>query len=261
MTPTLYSRDVTHDLSYPVPRGRMTREVPAGRTTAAPQQGANQRAARKQGTLLVALMAAVALVDQSVKWWAWRHFPWAQINPGGDAITGSRIGTWFADPFTGALLDLMNVGVVCIVIYILMHCRLHPAVRVTGALVTGGWGSNLLDRLGVHYWTAPDSVRGVVDFIHVDGAYYNLADFFIIFGTPLLVLAILYQVARTLMGHGAPKTALPARSPMGVRVPALVGVSMILAVTLGATHYGSVSAASCITTQPGMYAGVSFLQC
>jgi len=206
-------------------------------------------------------MAAVALVDQSAKWWAWRHFPWTQINPGGDAITGSKIGTWFADPLTGALLDLMNVGVVSIAIYAMMRCRLHPAVKVTGALVIGGWGSNLLDRLGVHYWTAPDSVRGVVDFIHVDGAYYNVADSFIIFGTPLLILALLYQVARTLMGHRAPKAAPPARSPIGVRGPVFLGVAMILAVTLGATHYGSVSAASCITTQPGLYAGVSYLQC
>jgi lipoprotein signal peptidase len=239
----------------------MTREVSAGQTIAVTHQDVNQRAAGRQGTLLVTLMAAVALVDQAVKWWAWRHFPWAQINPGGDAITGSRIGTWFADPLSGALLDLLNVGVLGIVIYVFMRCRLDPAVRVTGALVLGGWSSNLLDRLGVHYWTAPDSVRGVVDFIHFDGAYYNVADFFIIFGTPLLVLAILYQVARTLMGHGAPKTALPAPSPIGIWGTVLVGVTMILAVTLGATHYGSVSAASCITTQPGMYAGVSFLQC
>jgi len=206
-------------------------------------------------------MAAVILADQAVKWWAWRHFSWARINPGGDAIVGQRVSTWFANPVTGALLDLMNVGVMSIAVYVLTRCRLYPAVRVLGALVIGGWGSNLLDRLGVHYWTAPDSVRGVVDFIHFDGAYYNLADFFIICGTPLLMLALLYQVARALMGHGAPKTALSARSPIGVRVPALLGVSMILAVTLGATHYGSVSAASCSTTQPGVDAGVSFLQC
>jgi len=36
---------------------------------------------------------------------------------------------------------------------------------VPGALVIGGWSSNLLDRLGMHYWTAPGSVRGAVDFI------------------------------------------------------------------------------------------------
>jgi hypothetical protein len=127
--------------------------------------------------------------------------------------------------------------------------------------VVGGWGSNLLDRLGVHYLTAPNSVRGVVDFIHLDGAYYNVADFFIIFGTPLLVLAVLYQVVRTVLGHAPVKAAPPARNPIGVRVPALVGTGLILAVTLGATHYGTVSAASCSAASAGEYAGVSILAC
>jgi hypothetical protein len=54
----------------------------------------------------------------------------------------------------------------------------------------GGWSSNLLDRLGMHYLTAPGSVRGAVDFLHLGGAYYNLADLFIIAATPLFLLAV-----------------------------------------------------------------------
>jgi lipoprotein signal peptidase len=60
----------------------------------------------------------------------------------------------------------------------------------------GGWGSNLLDRLGMHYWTAPGSVRGVVDFIRITGASYNVADLFIIGATPLFLLAVVFPGPR-----------------------------------------------------------------
>jgi hypothetical protein len=44
----------------------------------------------------------------------------------------------------------------------------------------------------MHYWTAPGSMRGAVDFIHLGSHYYNVADFFIIGATPLFFLGISY---------------------------------------------------------------------
>jgi lipoprotein signal peptidase len=57
-------------------------------------------------------------------------------------------------------------------------------------MMIGGWSSNLLDRLGMHYMTAPGSGRGAVDFIPLGLHHYNVADFFIVLGTPLFILAV-----------------------------------------------------------------------
>jgi hypothetical protein len=54
----------------------------------------------------------------------------------------------------------------------------------------GGWGSNLLDRLGMHHLTAPGSVRGVIDFITIGDECYNVADFVIGAATVLFLLAL-----------------------------------------------------------------------
>jgi lipoprotein signal peptidase len=153
--------------------------------------------------MVLTLLAGVIVLDQAIKWWAWRHVSGAKINSGGDVLVGN---------------------------------------------VLGGWGSNLLDRLGMHYWTAPGSVRGVVDYLHLGGGTYNVADFFIIGVTPLFLVAVGY------LGWGA------AKRPASVRVVApatrnrprartsmlaLGGAGLIVvAVTLGATNYGGVSAAS-----------------
>jgi lipoprotein signal peptidase len=146
--------------------------------------------------LVLSLITAVIVLDQAAKWWAWRHLSWARINSGGDVLVGHTIGAWYAGPVTGPLLDLLDFGLLSIAVSVLACCRAAVSVRVSGTLMTGGWVSNLLDRLGVHYWTAPGSVRGVVDFIHIDGHYYNVADFFIIGCTPLFLLAAGYQGVR-----------------------------------------------------------------
>ena len=58
-------------------------------------------------------------------------------------------------PVTGALLDLLDFGLLSIAVAALARCRAPIAVVVPGALMTGGWGSNLLDRLGSHYLDRP----------------------------------------------------------------------------------------------------------
>jgi lipoprotein signal peptidase len=145
---------------------------------------------------VLVLLIAVVVLDQSVKWWAWRHVSWTKINSGGDALVGRTIGSWYADPVTGALLDLLDLGLLSVAAWGLARCRATAAVVVPGALMTGGWVSNLSDRMGIHHWTAPGSVRGVVDFMHIGAHYYNLADFFIIGCTPLFLLAVTYQGVR-----------------------------------------------------------------
>jgi len=197
--------------------------------------------------VVLALIAAVVVLDQAVKWWAWRHVPWTRINSGGDVLVGRTIGRWYAGPVTGALLDLLDVGLLSIAVWVLARCRAIAAVIVLGAFMIGGWSSNLLDRLGIHYWTAPDSVRGVVDFIHIGGNYYNVADFFIIGCTPLFLLAAGYQGVRAAMRPVAARSVPPPRrSRARLRIPpALAGAGLTLVVALGAANYGGVSAASC----------------
>ncbi len=160
--------------------------------------------------MVLSLLAAVIVPDQAAKWWAWRHVPCAVINPGGDLLSGPTIGAWYAAPVSGALLDVLDVALLATAILLLSRWRTANWVSVPAVLMIGGWSSNVLDRVGLHYWTAPGSVRGVVDFIHIGGYYYNLADFFIISCTPLFLLAVGYQAVRAARrpGHGVERPAV-----------------------------------------------------
>ena len=196
--------------------------------------------------MVLVLLAMVVVLDQAAKWWAWRYVSGTRINSGGDILVGPLIGTWYNGRVTGALLDLLDFGLLSVAVSVLARSRAPAAVVVPGALMIGGWGSNLSDRLVMHYWTAPGSARGVVDFIHVGGSYYNIADFFIIGCTPLFLLAAGYQVVREARRPPAPGH-LP-RSPRSwllarVRVPALASAGLIGVVALGAVNYGGVHAA------------------
>ena len=95
----------------------------------------------------------------------------------------------------------------------------------------------------MHYWTAPGSIRGAVDFISLGGHYWNLAEFFIIGATPLLLLATTYQAHRAASlratGPAAPATSVSWRPR--VPVVAAAGAALITAVALGATHHGTLA--------------------
>jgi lipoprotein signal peptidase len=189
-----------------------------------------------QRLLVLALLAAVIVVDQAAKWWAWRHVPAAHINPGGDLLTGPTVGSWYAQPTPGALLDLLDFGLVSIAVSVLARRRREAAVTVCGSLMVGGWGSNLLDRLAMHHWTAPGSVRGAVDFINVGGHYYNVADFFIVGGTPLFLL-VAACLARRAAGRAT--GAAPARYwRRSQAIVALAVAALVMTVALGTEHYG-----------------------
>jgi lipoprotein signal peptidase len=239
----LSSRDVSPDQRH---------LLPFARTSLAGLTGLPRDARQRDGTgqgLVLALIVAVAVVDQAAKWWAWRHVPWTKINSGGDVLVGRTVGAWYAGPVTGALLDLLDVGLLGIAVALVVRCRVPAAVSVPGALMTGGWSSNLLDRLGAHYWTAPGSVRGVVDFIHIGGHYYNVADFFIMGCTPLFLLAAAAQGALAARRPAAARSVPPpvrswARMRARIRLSALAGTGLVLVVALGAANYGGVNAAA-----------------
>ncbi len=242
-------RDVSWKLRHLRPLARTFAADPVVQPRAAGQPGRGA-----PGAVVLALIAVVVVLDQAAKWWAWRHVPWTKINSGGDVLIGRRLGAWYADPVSGALLDLLDFGLLSMAVSVLARCRASAAVSVPGALMIGGWGSNLLDRLGIHFWTAPGSVRGVVDFLHVGGHYYNVADFFIIGCTPLFLLAAGYQGLRAALRPDTARSAPPsARSRTRVlarlRIPALAGAGLILVVALGAANYGGVNAASATPTR------------
>ena len=199
-----------------------------------------------QRPMVLALLAVVVVLDQVMKWWAWRHAPAAIINDGGNPYAGATLGGWYAEPVTGAVLDLLDFGLLSTAVSVLLRRRRAITVLIPGALMIGGWSSNLLDRLGTHYWTAPGSVRGAVDFIHVGQHYYNVADFFIIGATPVFLLAVIYLGVRAVnrtaptgsvapTSHGRPRTWMPMSMFAGA-------LSLILVVGIGVANYGGVTA-------------------
>ena len=208
-----------------------------------------------QRLLIFALVAAVIVVDQAAKWWGWRHVPGAKINPGGDFLTGHIIGRWYADPVAGAVLDLVDFGLVSIAVTLLARRRRLPAVAISGSLMIGGWASNLLDRLAMHYWTAPGSVRGAVDFISAAGRRWNPADFFILGATPVFVCAVAYVVTRAAGRTAAGPAAPLARTWPGawMLVMALAAAGLIVAVALGAAHPGGLTRPAHSSTQCGSH--------
>jgi lipoprotein signal peptidase len=191
-----------------------------------------------RSTALV-LLAAVIVLDQVVKAWAWRSTSTARINYGGNAFVGDTVSRWYADPVTGAVLDLLDFGLLAAAVVVLLHGRRPTAVLVTGSLMVGGWISNLVDRLGLHHLTAPGSVRGAVDFIPLGGIYYNVADVFIVCGTLLLILSVCATSWSAGTGSPAPRTRLRARGWMSTIA---TGVGLAVVVAIGAVNYGGVTA-------------------
>jgi lipoprotein signal peptidase len=194
--------------------------------------------------MVALLVAAVVVADQTTKWWAWREVPGAEINFGGDPLVGSTVGAWFANPVTGGLLDLVSALVLTTAVLILVRNRYPVVLRTAAALAVGGWSSNLLDRLGMHCVTAPGSVRGAVDFIHVGAYYLNVADFVIVAATVVFLPALGYRWM-TAVQAGAKAAAASAFSRLRapVRIAVAVGAAgLIVAVTLGVANYGGVTA-------------------
>ena len=60
------------------------------------------------------LLPLARSASAAVKWWAWRHFSGTRINSGGDVLIGRTIGAWYSAPITGALLDLLDFGLLSV---------------------------------------------------------------------------------------------------------------------------------------------------
>jgi lipoprotein signal peptidase len=192
--------------------------------------------------VVLVLLAAVIVVDQVGKWWAWRHAPLVKINYGGNVFVGNTISRWYANPTTGALLDLVDFGLLSAAAFVLIRRRPPVTVLVPGGLMVGGWVSNLLDRLGLHYATAPGSVRGAVDFIPLGPIRYNVADVFIVCGTLLFILAMVastLSTTRVLPASPSPRTR-PRRRRTWLS-GAATATCLIAAVGFGAVNYGGVT--------------------
>ena len=196
-----------------------------------------------QRFMVFTLLAVIIVVDQAVKWWAWRHVTGVMINPGGDFLTGPTIGRLYANPVTGALLDLVDFGLVSAAAAILTRRRRPAALTVCGSLMVGGWASNLLDRLGMHYWTAPGSVRGAVDFISIGDQCWNFADLLIIGATPIFLLVTAWLAKRAANRSVANPARRAIRNAPRARVPvvAVAGAALTMTVALGATHHGGLT--------------------
>ena len=194
----------------------------------------------------IVLLVAVIAVDQAVKWWAWRHTDTARINFGGDIFVNATISRWYANPVSGAVLDLLDFGLLMAATAFLLRRR-HPVVLVMGALTIGGWASNLVDRLGLHYWTAPGSVRGAVDFIQFGNICFNVADVFIMVGTLPLAVALCATSRSAATVSAAPRT-YPLRTRG--RLPGIATVTcLVAAVTVGAANYGGITEPSTVISE------------
>src|SRR6266545_8201875 len=164
-----------------------------------------------QRWLLAAVSVTVIGTDQAVKWWAWRHVDGSLINSGGYILLGPGVRSWFAGPVSGALSDVIGGVALVAAVRQLLGRRRSTCVVLGGGMVIAGWVSNILDRLGLHNWTAPGSARGVVDFIP-DGTpgRSNVADVCIVVGALLLAHGV---VQRRLTGEPPDRVASP--SPYG----------------------------------------------
>ena len=186
------------------------------------------------GVRLPVVIAAVVVVDQAVKWWAWRHVDGVLINSGGYILLGPKVRSWFAYPVGGAVFDVLGVALLIVAGWWLVRRPRSPGVLLGGGLILGGWTSNILDRLGLHNWTAPGSARGVVDFIQ-DGTpgRSNTADLFIAVGAVVLAAALLRR-------HGEQPPPAARRPSARVWVAALIvlGAAIALAVTSAIDHEG-----------------------
>jgi lipoprotein signal peptidase len=189
--------------------------------------------------LVPAVLAAVVLVDQGTKWWAWRNLPAARINPGGDQLVGHQVGTWYSAQVSGAVLDVQGAIVLGLAVWLLVRVSRRLFV-VPATMTVAGWGSNALDRLGLHFWTAPGSARGAVDFIPMHHGVYNVADCFIIAGTAFLLVT----VGRALLaGRGRLRVRLgPApsrrrRGPFAGLSRVVAAAALVAAVAFGAVRH------------------------
>lgn len=215
------------------------RETTRGVTATLPPRTAESPPIYRQRLVLGVLVAAIILADQTTKWWAWRHSATVTINSGGDELVGGVVGSWFRATAGGALLDIVDSAALVAAMAGILRRRRPVPVLLSAALFVAGWISNLSDRLGLHYWTAPGSVRGAVDFLRLSGgAVYNGADVVIVVGATCL-FASLWWYRRD---RGRWRDCDAANPPRSTAIRPALALAGLAAVTVlacyGVTHAG-----------------------
>lgn len=209
--------------------------------------------------MLLGAVLTVGCVDQIGKAWAWRHLGDVHVNAGGDMLVGAVVGGWFRDRTIGAMFDVLDATLLVAAAMMLLRRRRSPALLSGGALALAGWASNLGDRLGLHFWTAPGSMRGVVDFLPWDGRYWNLADAAIIAGSAVFATALLWRGLHVLAPvprrcrHRAlyhPRLGRSRRSRAVLTLAVALTVAGVLA-GIGATAYAGVAAPDMLAATQG----------
>lgn len=209
----------------------------------------------RQRWLLLGVLLTVGCVDQIGKAWAWRHLGDVHVNAGGDMLVGSVVGSWFRDRTIGAVFDVLDATLLVVAAMMLVRRRRSPALLCGGALALAGWASNLGDRLGLHFWTAPGSMRGVVDFLPWDGRYWNVADTAIIAGSAVFAAALLWRALHMLAPlpqrcrHRAVHHRRLGRSRRSGAV-----LTLVLAVTVAAVLAGISATGYAGVASPDMFA-------
>jgi lipoprotein signal peptidase len=148
------------------------------------------RPPRRPWLVVATTSCLVVVTDQVTKWLAWRHLDGTLVNEGGYILLGSA-RSWFAEPGPGAAANVVGLGLVAAGLAVLLRCPRRREVLMAGAFVAAGWASNLLDRFGLHRWSAPGSARGVVDFVPSGGvSRCNVADLWIAVGVLMFIVAL-----------------------------------------------------------------------
>ncbi|SHG65648.1 Lipoprotein signal peptidase [Jatrophihabitans endophyticus] len=212
---------------------------------------------RTYGAVVTVLVIAVAALDQVLKAWAWRVLGDVHVNSGGNPFTGGVVGGLLTGRVTGAVFDVVDAALVALAGLLLARHSPTRAVALTGGAALAGWASNLGDRLGLHYLTAPDSVRGAVDYLPFAGHYWNLADIVIVTGTAGFVVALLGWLGATagsrpvLRDGGRRPARRPARrAVLPVALTAALSAVCVLAF-LGATVVGHLDGPSSLAAAVG----------
>lgn len=146
------------------------------------------------GAITIAVAVVLVVIDQVIKYfiiYGLQPVGVYELIPGLIRLryvenTGAAFGILQAR--TG-LLIAMTIIVMAIGFYILFFQKLNGRVQYTGAvlILSGGIG-NLIDRIARHY------VVDYIEFVFVDFAVFNFADFLITIGAILLIISLLKEL-------------------------------------------------------------------
>jgi hypothetical protein len=106
---------------------------------------------RNRRLVVLGALAGIVLVDQAVKWWAWRHVGSVHINYGGDRLVPHTFGSFYKRPWTGALLDLLDSGLLVTAALLFLRRPHSMLSTVAGCSIIGGWPDSCHLRGGLRW--------------------------------------------------------------------------------------------------------------